>query len=61
MGALVDAIRATGAKQPIMLGGIDYASDLRAWLANRPADKAVVASFHNYGGHACHNQTCGTR
>jgi endoglucanase len=58
MSALVDAIRATGAKQPIMLGGIDYASDLRAWLANRPGDKQVVASFHNYGGHLCHNVAC---
>jgi endoglucanase len=58
MWALVDAIRATGAKQPIMLGGIDYASDLRAWLANRPGDKQVVASFHNYGGHLCHNAAC---
>jgi endoglucanase len=58
MWALVDAIRATGAKQPIMLGGIDYASDLRAWLANRPGDKQVVASFHNYGGHLCHNTSC---
>jgi hypothetical protein len=58
MGALVDAIRATGAKQPIMLGGIDYASDLRAWLANRPDAKGVVASFHNYGGHLCHNTAC---
>jgi endoglucanase len=58
MWALVDAIRATGAKQPIMLGGIDYASDLRGWLANRPDDKQVVASFHNYGGHLCHNTAC---
>jgi hypothetical protein len=58
MLALVDAIRATGAKQPILVGGVDYASDLRAWLANRPDDKGVVASFHNYGGHACHNPTC---
>ncbi len=58
MWALVDAIRATGAKQPIMLGGVDYASDLRSWLANRPGDKQVVASFHNYGGHLCHNETC---
>ena len=40
MWSLVDAIRATGAKQPIMLGGIDYASDLRAWLANRPERQA---------------------
>ena len=58
MWALVDAIRATGAKQPIMLGGIDYASDLRSWLANRPGYKQVVASFHNYGGHLCHNTAC---
>jgi endoglucanase len=58
LSALVDTIRATGAKHPIMLGGIDYASDLRQWLANRPGDKGVVASFHNYGGHACHNELC---
>jgi len=58
MWALVDAIRATGAKQPIMLGGIEYASDLRSWLANRPGYKQVVASFHNYGGHLCHNTAC---
>jgi endoglucanase len=56
--SLVDAIRAAGAKQPIMLGGVDYASDLREWLANEPADKQVIASFHNYGGHLCHNERC---
>lgn len=56
--SLVDTIRSTGAKQPIMLGGVDYASDLREWLAHRPEDKQVVASFHNYGGHACHVQSC---
>ncbi|MEA2418406.1 MAG: endoglucanase [Thermoleophilaceae bacterium] len=55
---LVDTIRATGAKQPILLGGVDYASDLRQWLANRPEDKQVIASFHNYGGHACHVPSC---
>jgi endoglucanase len=58
LSALVDTIRGTGAKQPIMVGGIDYASDLRQWLANRPGDKGVVASFHNYGGHLCHNRLC---
>lgn len=58
MRALVDAIRSTGARQPIMLGGLDYASDLRDWLANRPADRGLVASFHNYGGHLCHAQAC---
>jgi endoglucanase len=58
LAALVNAVRATGAKQPIMVGGIDYASDLRQWLANRPGDKGVIASFHNYGGHLCHNPLC---
>jgi endoglucanase len=58
LAALVDAIRSVGAKQPVLVGGIDYASDLRQWLANRPDDKQVVASFHNYGGHLCHTETC---
>jgi endoglucanase len=50
MQTLVNAIRSTGASQPIMLGGLDYANDLTGWLAHEPTDPdhAVVASFHNY-------------
>jgi hypothetical protein len=58
MQALVSAIRAAGAKQPIMLGGLDYANDLRQWLASRPADDQLVASFHNYESQRCHTVAC---
>jgi hypothetical protein len=52
MQSLVDAIRAAGATQPVLVGGLDYANDLTGWLANRPADplNQVAASFHNYQG-----------
>jgi endoglucanase len=58
MQALVDAVRATGAKQPIMLGGLDYANDLGEWLASRPPDDQLVASFHNYETQACNTVSC---
>ncbi len=64
MQTLVTAIRSTGASQPIMLGGLDYANDLTGWRAHEPVDPdgALVASFHNYdhGGApgACDTVTC---
>jgi endoglucanase len=66
MQALVDAIRATGARQPILLGGRNYANDLGAWLGSRPADgdpattadDQLVASFHNYPGQGCDTIAC---
>ncbi len=53
MQQLVDAVRSTGATQPLMLGGIDYARDLSGWLAHEPGDPLgqLVASEHNYGHH----------
>ena len=52
MQELVDAVRATGARQPLLLGGVDYASDLSGWAAHAPKDPlhALVASEHDYGG-----------
>ncbi|MEV4421458.1 cellulase family glycosylhydrolase [Patulibacter sp. NPDC049589] len=58
MQPLVSAIRATGARQPILLGGLDYANDLRGWLAARPDDDQLVASFHNYDGQRCETEAC---
>ncbi|MGD9694634.1 MAG: glycoside hydrolase family 5 protein [Thermoleophilia bacterium] len=58
MQALVAAIRGAGATQPILLGGLDYANDLREWLASRPADGQLVASFHNYDGQRCSTVAC---
>lgn len=58
MSALVAAVRTAGAEQPILLGGIDYANDLRQWLAFRPDDDQLVASWHNYPAQRCRTTTC---
>lgn len=60
MQALVTAIRATGATQPILLGGLSYANDLSGWLASEPTDPddQLAASFHNYYGESCDTQSC---
>jgi hypothetical protein len=50
MQQLVDAVRSTGARQPIMVAGMDYAGDLSGWLAHEPSDPRgqLVASFHTF-------------
>lgn len=63
MTALVAAVRKAGATQPIMLGGLAYASDLGRWLAYAPDDPLrsaatnpvrgqaqLVAGYHSYCG-----------
>jgi endoglucanase len=70
MQTLLTDIRNTGAKQPIMAGGLDYAGDLgdtsdangagQGWMQHAPDDplNQEAASFHNYQGKGCDNQTC---
>jgi len=60
MQTLVDAIRATGATQPVMVGGLDYANDLSQWADHAPDDplNQEAASFHNYMGKECDNVDC---
>ncbi len=60
MQAVVDAIRATGATQPIVLGGLSYANDLSGWLAHEPVDPVhqLAASFHGYYGESCDTTSC---
>jgi len=60
MQALVTAIRNTGATQPVLVGGLDYANDLSEWLTHAPNDplNQEAASFHNYMGKACDNVSC---
>jgi endoglucanase len=58
MQALVDAIRATGAKQPIVLSGRDFGNDVSAWMDSRPAGDQLVAGFHNYNHQPCHTEAC---
>jgi len=60
MQALVTAIRNTGARQPILVGGLDFANDLTGWVENAPIDplNQEAASFHNYMGKTCDNESC---
>lgn len=60
MQELVDDVRKTGARQPIMLGGLNHASDLSEWLAYEPKDPLhqLVASVHIYEGGGCDTMTC---
>ncbi|MFN2581406.1 MAG: glycoside hydrolase family 5 protein [Candidatus Dormibacteria bacterium] len=60
MQQLVNAVRATGAAQPIMLGGLQWSNDLTQWLTHEPNDSAqqLAASFHDYNFNTCNNQTC---
>lgn len=50
MQQMVEAVRSTGAEQPIILSGLKWAHDLRGWLAHVPydPDHALVASNHTY-------------
>ncbi len=62
MQAMVNAVRATGANNVIMLGGEEYANDLTQWLAYQPADPDhdLVASWHSYNFNTCSSQSCWT-
>jgi hypothetical protein len=60
MQQLVDAVRGTGATQPIMLSGLNWAGDLSQWAAWMPTDPAgqLVAAAHIYSFSACNTPTC---
>jgi len=55
MRQLVAAVRSTGARQPILLGGVGWARNLDRWLEHLPEDpeNALVASNHTYDFAAC--------
>jgi endoglucanase len=70
MQTLLTDIRNVGATQPIVVGGLDFANDLgdtndanrggQGWMQHAPDDplNQEAASFHNYQGKGCDNQTC---
>jgi endoglucanase len=59
---LVDAIRAAGARQPILVAGRFYANDLGQWLRYAPRDsvRQLAASFHVYSNLPCARPACWT-
>jgi endoglucanase len=62
MQTLVNTVRATGARNVILAGGLAYANDLTGWLAHEPADPLhnLAASWHSYNFNRCSNITCWT-
>ncbi|WP_405140868.1 cellulase family glycosylhydrolase [Sphaerisporangium sp. NBC_01403] len=60
MQTLVDTVRATGAQNVILLGGLAYSNDLTGWLANKPADATgnLAAAWHSYNFNTCSSQSC---
>ncbi|MEV0269950.1 cellulase family glycosylhydrolase [Hamadaea sp. NPDC050747] len=60
MQSLVNAVRATGAANVIMVAGLTWTNDLTQWLAYKPTDPAgnIVASWHSYNFNACVTTSC---
>ena len=60
MQTLVNAVRATGATNILMLGGLEYSNDLSQWLTYEPTDPDhnLVASVHIYNFNVCSNTSC---
>ena len=51
MQQMLNAVRATGATNPVLVGGPEWAGSLSQWLTYKPTDTAsqLVASVHVYG------------
>lgn len=60
MQSLIATIRATGAKNVVMVEGLDWANDLTQMNQYFPADSAnnTMASTHIYDSNACATTTC---
>jgi hypothetical protein len=60
MQTLVNTVRATGATNIIMLGGLEYSNALSQWLTYKPTDSTgnLAASWHLYNFNLCNNSTC---
>lgn len=64
MQELLTAVRATGARNPVLVAGPQFAGDLSRWPAFKPADslapEQLVASIHIYVPEwsPCHDAAC---
>ena len=60
MQSLVNAVRATGATNVIMVAGLTWTNDLTQWLTFKPTDPTgnLMASWHSYNFNACNNSSC---
>ena len=60
MQRLIDVVRASGATQPIIVDGLQWANDLSGWIAAQLRDplRQLVAGFHVYSWNSCSTPTC---
>jgi hypothetical protein len=60
MQTLLNAVRSTGATQPVILAGRQWDSDFSSWLEYRPRDpaNALVAGFHVFDFSPCMTARC---
>ncbi|MCU1490322.1 MAG: cellulose-binding protein [Acidimicrobiaceae bacterium] len=60
MQSLIDAVRRTGAPQPIIVDGLNWGNDLSGWLTHRLHDprQQLAAGFHLYPWTACASREC---
>ncbi|MGC4095010.1 MAG: cellulase family glycosylhydrolase [Polyangiaceae bacterium] len=60
MQTLVTAIRAAGANNLLLLGGVRYSNALTQWLAYKPSDPVenLAAAWHVYNYNACIDESC---
>jgi Endoglucanase len=60
MQTLLNVVRAAGASNIVMVGGLRWANDMSGWLANRPYDPSnnTMAAFHLYNFNACIEANC---
>ena len=57
---LINAVRAAGATQPVIVEGLNWGGDLSGFLANEPHDPAgqLVAGWHIYNFSGCNTTSC---
>jgi hypothetical protein len=60
MQTLVNAVRATGATNLVLLGGVEYSNALTQWVAYKPKDPLdnLAAAWHVYQNNACSSAAC---
>lgn len=62
MQTLLNSVRATGATNLVVMGGLAWSNDLTGWLANEPKDPLnnIGATWHVYNFNACTTTSCWT-
>ena len=60
MQSLLSAVRSTGAKNVVLLGGLAWSNSIDKWLNYLPSDPVnnTAAAWHSYNFNYCNNQNC---